>query len=203
MDFSLDALLAELATAAPLDPPEQVSRRWHQVLATLPPPVAAEAELAEAQDVAEPATVVPRSAGSRRATRRSRIGRVEARRGRVRRAALAFASAAAVAGVLIAGQAITSPVQSGPSQQPGPAPTLALKRPDQDREGGPVGGAKVGACLARFGLLDQTVLAARRLSWHGRPAIQIVLATPVLGRFHVVTVSPDCGPGSGRLLAYH
>lgn len=40
MDKSVDELLAELAAAPLLDPPELVSRRWHRALAELPPPSA-------------------------------------------------------------------------------------------------------------------------------------------------------------------
>jgi len=164
MDNSVDELLAELAAAPLLDPPEQVSRRWHRALAELPPPVAGP---------------LPRH---RWATSR--------------RAAVALAAAASAVGLMMAGQP-EGPV-AAPLHRTAPAPAFA--HPDPNQVGELADPARRTGCLTRIGLPGVTVLTTRRVDWHGHPAVQLVLTTPIPGQVRTVTVTTDCGPSTGHRL---
>ncbi len=63
--------------------------------------------------------------------------------------------------------------------------------------------ARVRACLSAAGdpRPDAPFLTARPHSVDGRPAVLLVLGGPERGRYRLVAVPPDCGPGTARVLA--
>lgn len=180
-DRTVDGLLAEWAVDPLLDPPRQVVLGWHRALAQLPPPVAPP-------------------------------GRA-ARRGGGRRGLVAFAAAASVAGLLMivapaAAPSASAPSASAPSARAvapwpgaGRVSPRALGEVDPGHLDGLGDAGRQAGCLARVGLPGATVLDARRVRWRGQQAVRLLLATPVPGRFRGVTVTPDCGPDTGRRLA--
>lgn len=62
---------------------------------------------------------------------------------------------------------------------------------------------RVRACLTAAGdpRPDAPFLTARPHSVDGRPAVLLVLGGPERGRYRLVAVPPDCGPGTARVLA--
>jgi hypothetical protein len=183
---AVDELLAELAASAPLDPPPHVVRGWHAALAALPPPVAGPS---------------PRPARRRRPR--------PARRGRPGYAAAAVCAAAAAglfmvlppASPVSPGAVLGNPALDNPALDNPALDNPALNNVDPKRVGDLADPARRAGCLARVGLPGATVLATRGVSWQGRYAVRLLLATPTPARFRSVTVTPDCGPGSGSLLA--
>jgi hypothetical protein len=189
---ALQTTRMSLASVARGEPPRQVVRRWHAALAQLPPP----------RDLTP--------AGSRLG--RSRLG---GRRGGL---AILAAAAAGVLALALLGDSADRP--GGPV--PAALPDLASARPDAssaDRAGPgralvgrevPVSGQDYGpladpgrraGCLRRAGAGAVTPLAARQVSWSGRPAVLLVLPTPVPGQLRILVVTPDCGPDSGGTMA--
>jgi hypothetical protein len=167
--------------------------------------------------------IPPNSAEAGSAPSRSRLGRSRLGRSRLgrRRGGLAVLAAAA-AGVLVL--AWLGPLGDSADQRGGPVPAAlpdqATARPDAspaDRTGRalagrdvPVGGQDYGpladpgrraGCLRRAGAGGVTPLAARQVSWSGRPAVLLVLPTPVPGQLRILVVTPDCGPDGGGTLA--
>jgi hypothetical protein len=169
-DDAVDELLAELAASAPLDPPPHVVRGWHAALAALPPPVAGP---------------------SLRPARRRRS---------VYAAAAVFAAAAAGLFTVLPTAAPMPPGTALQHRHSEPAPAPALNNVDPKQIGDLADPARRAGCLARVGLPGATVLATRGVSWRGRYAVRLLLATSTPAQFRSVTVTPDCGPGSGLLL---
>ena len=160
------------------------------------------------------------SAESDPAPSRTRIGRSRIGQPRCGLAILA----AAAAGVLVL--AWLGPLSDSGHRPDGPAPGAlpdqATARPGAsptDRTGPgralvgkdvPVGGQDYGpladpgrraGCLRQAGAGGLTPLAARQVSWSGRPAVLLVLPTLVPGELRILVVTPDCGPDSGGPLA--
>jgi hypothetical protein len=157
------------------------------------------------------------SAGSDPAPSRTRIGRT--RIGQPR-GGLAILAAAAAGALVLAWLGPLS--DSGDGPVPGALPDQATARPGAsptDRPGPgralvgkdvPVGGQDYGPladpgrradCLRQAGAGGLTPLAARQVSWSGRPAVLLVLPTSVPGELRILVVTPDCGPDSGGPLA--
>lgn len=117
--------------------------------------------------------------------------------------ALAVAAAAVV--VSVAGAAALAPTVPEVVPVTGTAPEEL--RSAAAGAAAPVGAlddpARVRACLAAAGAArpDAPFLAARPHAVDGRPAVLLVLGAPERGRYRLVVVPPDCGPGSARVLA--
>ncbi|MBP2364852.1 hypothetical protein [Pseudonocardia parietis] len=126
------------------------------------------------------------------------------RRGlRVRRAGVVLA-AAAVVGALGA-VAVLRPAHPGPVRVAGASPEELLRAAaDADAPAGPaVDPGWVRSCLTVAGATDPAapLLASRPYPVAGEPGVLLVLGTPQAGRYRLVVVPPDCGPGTARLLA--
>ncbi len=117
------------------------------------------------------------------------------------------ALALAAAALVVAGVGLAALVPTAPVVVP-----VAGTAPEELRSAAagadvPVGAlddpARVRACLAAAGdpRPDAPFLTARPHSVDGRPAVLLVLGGPERGRYRLVVVPPDCGPGTARVLA--
>lgn len=199
---ALDATVADLAA---LPPP------------ALPVPVAARIDDALAAEAARrnlpavppapipPAPIPPVSLDAAR--RRRRAGWAGA--------GLLAAAAVAIGVVVVAGldgQTAGTPVAGdSATAAPGSMP-LALRRGALGEavgetlgaaDYGPLGGpGQLAACLAANGVpAAAEPLGVREVTLDGRPGVLIALPAGQLGRFRLLVVGPDCGPGNPSLLA--
>lgn len=117
------------------------------------------------------------------------------------------ALAVGAAALVVAGVGLAALVPTAPVVVP-----IAGTAPEELRSAAagadvPVGAlddpARVRACLAAAGdpRTDAPFLTARPHSVDGRPAVLLVLGGPERGRYRLVAVPPDCGPGTARVLA--
>ncbi len=117
------------------------------------------------------------------------------------------ALAVAAAALVVAGVGLAALVPSAPVVVP-----VAGTAPEELRSAAagaavPVGAlddpARVRACLTAAGdpRPDAPFLTARPHSVDGHPAVLLVLGGPERGRYRLVAVPPDCGPGTARVLA--
>ncbi|WP_337830947.1 hypothetical protein [Pseudonocardia sp. TMWB2A] len=117
------------------------------------------------------------------------------------------ALALAAAALVVAGIGVAALVPTAPVVVP-----VAGTAPEELRSAAagadvPVGAlddpARVRACLSAAGdpRPDAPFLTARPHSVDGRPAVLLVLGGPERGRYRLVVVPPDCGPGTARVLA--
>jgi hypothetical protein len=202
-------LRAILAGVPDLDPPADLARRWHHVLAQLPlPPSTAQPNRSE---------LTPAQQAPARFPGRVMLGRSDARwpgrdasapsasrTGRTAFGAAVLAAAAAVALAFLPG-AVVPALDPSPDARP-----LSLSR-------GQLAGAAAGAsgrglvelsdparlagCLTRVGAPGSVVLGARPVLLDGQPGVLLVLPTSTPGRLRALVVTPDCGADAGKALA--
>lgn len=121
----------------------------------------------------------------------------------VRRACVLIGAAAAV------GTLVALPLLGRPTPEP-----VRVAAPTPEDLWGAVAGADapagpaadpgwVRACLIATGAVDPAapLVTSRPYPVAGEPGVLLVLGTPETGRYRLVVVPPDCGPGTGRILA--
>ncbi|WP_028938553.1 hypothetical protein [Pseudonocardia spinosispora] len=91
----------------------------------------------------------------------------------------------------VPGSSPTGPVPAAP-------PPQALYTHDPRDIGDLADPARMAGCLELVGATGATVLDGRRIDQGG---VQLVLPGDVPGRYRIVVVTEDCGPGTGRLLS--
>ncbi|HEY1972296.1 MAG TPA: hypothetical protein VGH89_30370 [Pseudonocardia sp.] len=121
--------------------------------------------------------------------------------------------AASVVGLLWLGPlAGPGPVGVAPARPAGPVGSVdplglgdggvsALSRSDPGRLGELDDPLRRAGCFGRLGVTENAVLDARRIDWHGRPAVRLVVASTRVGQLRVLVVAPGCGPGAASVLA--
>jgi hypothetical protein len=215
----------ELAAAGVLEPPPWLVRRWQAAVAVLPPPVVPVSSPARpVMPIVPPVApsagpVVPLvAANGLAATRggRHRAAEVPPNRRSGRRWPGRLAGvgvAASVVGLLWLGPlAGPGPVGVAPARPAGPVGSVdplglgdggvsALSRSDPGRLGELDDPLRRAGCFGRLGVTENAVLDARRIDWHGRPAVRLVVASTRVGQLRVLVVAPGCGPGAASVLA--
>jgi hypothetical protein len=117
-----------------------------------------------------------------------------------------LAAAVAIVAALVAGVLWARPPDVRGELSPGQVDLVALGRStlgatdagalaDPARRAGCLHAAAPGAIPP-----DAPLLGGRQVQFGGEQAVLLVLGTGELGRFQVVVVDRDCGPGGGRLL---
>lgn len=113
----------------------------------------------------------------------------------------------AAAALVVAGVGLAALLPTAPTVVPVAGTSPEELRSAAAGAAAPVGAlddpARVRACLTAAGAArpDAAFLAARPHTVDGRPAVLLVLGAPERGRYRLVVVPPDCGPGSARVLA--
>ncbi|MCI2423586.1 hypothetical protein MOQ72_39895 [Saccharopolyspora sp. K220] len=200
---ALDATSSDLAALPPLTIPDDVSAR---IDAALENEVRA---WAQQQSDASAPTAPPAAQGGQvidfAAAKRRRRRRVTLGAGLV---GVAAAAAAVVFSVLPSTQPSSNQAQPGPTI--GTAPPLALQG-EQVRITGEQLGELLKAeqyssaladpqrligCLQANGINGGKPLGAREITLNGRPAQLLVLPGGGLGKFRLLAVGPECGPGN-------
>ncbi|HEY4008091.1 MAG TPA: hypothetical protein VGM60_23325 [Pseudonocardia sp.] len=204
---------AELVEASWPTPPVELMDQWLAALAELPPPRAAEPATEPPAENAAPGAVerVPSCAGPQPANWVVPMRRAPRtwwlRRGRGRSSGLSGGRRTAAAGLgvgVLAAAAATAGVLLtflGPTGTAGPAEPSgqlnALSRPASPL----ADPAQRAGCLSHLGLGPDRGARALPDTWHGAPAVALLLPTETPGEVRTVLVTPDCGSGAGHLLA--
>lgn len=196
---------AELAEASWPTPPVELMDRWLAALAelALPEPPAGNTAPGPVQQVpiccpgpgpanwVVPMRRAPRTWWLRRARGRS-SGLSGDRRATAAGLGVGVLAAAATVGVLLAS---LGPVGTAePSGQPNALSRPASPLADPARRAG---------CLRHLGLGPDRGGGALPDTWHGAPAVALLLPTETPGQVRTVLVTPDCGSSAGQLLAEH
>jgi hypothetical protein len=114
------------------------------------------------------------------------------------------AAASVVALVLLGSPAGSRAPGGGPVVLPGGSGSgvsSALSGADPGRLGELDDPVRRAGCLGRLGVAASSVLDARRVDWHGTPAVRFVLASSRVGVLRVLLVAPECGPRTAVVLA--
>ncbi|QUH06518.1 hypothetical protein HUO13_37130 [Saccharopolyspora erythraea] len=203
---ALDATTADLGDLPPLSIPDDVSAR---IDAALEEEVRAWSQQAPASQQSAPEAQSARVVDFAEAKRR--------RRRRFTAGAGVLAAAAAVAGIVVfsVGGGPYENAAQPPSGTSSGRPPLAFQgevslSPAQFSEA--LNGekqyaaaladpAKLVGCLQANGVQGSNPLGAREVTLDGRPAQLLILSSGEIGRFRLLTVGTDCGPGNPATLS--
>jgi hypothetical protein len=209
---ALDATGNDLADLPPLTIPDDVAAR---IEAALEEEVRAWSQSTASAGVSSLPTA-DRPASQQHTGQAQVVDFAEARRRRRRRFGLGaglLAAAAAVTGVVVLTTGTmgtrTNEEAAGPPPAPSAPPPLALQGDQVTLSGAQfseaLGAKQYGAlsdpqkligCLQANGVKSGKPMGAREITLNGRPAELLILPAGKIGEFRLLTVGPECGPGT-------
>ncbi|GAA2821986.1 hypothetical protein [Saccharopolyspora taberi] len=196
---ALDATTSDLSDLPPLTIPDDVSAQIDAALA-------AEVKAWSAETAEPQAQVVDFAAAKQRRRRRFTLG------------AGVLAAAAAVAGIVVFSSGLVGPGDTNSAQPPagtpsGPPPLAfqgevrlegqefseALDKPQYISS--LADPKQLVGCLQANGVRSGNPMGAREVTLDGKPGQLLILQGGGIGRFRLLTVGPDCGPGNPAVMS--